>query len=269
MKKILVLYPTILLGLVFGIGLTFTCQKQPDFRSTPSVNAQSRTTEIIPLDMVREMIGQVNQERILTDLRRLTGVEPICTDNGCYTITGRETGSEGLQWAKDYVSETLNSLNYSVVRQDWSRSGYVDQNIIIRKQGRVYPNEEIYFIAHLDGYLTNNPAADDDASGVACLLELARILRSRFLSHTVVLIFSTGEEHGALGSRSYVDQLNQEQLNAIKYLVSVEMLGYDSNNDGKMELWPGDQPVDFVNMLSEIINTYQIDLTPVIVTGCA
>ncbi len=146
--------------------------------------------------------------------------------------------------------------------------GYVDQNLIARKSGTVAPDEEIIFIAHLDGYLENNPAADDDASGVVSLLELARILSSRVLSRTVVLIFSTGEEHGVLGARSYVDQLTQAQLDAIQYVVSVEMLGYDSNNDGKMELWAGNQTTGFIRQLSQIITDYELGLEPETFTDC-
>jgi len=225
------------------------------------------TTDKTPIEPAWEMLGQIDQERALVDLRRLTGEEPICTSDGCYTITNRETGTVGLKWAKVYVTETLVDLGYSVEVMDWSRSGYADQNIIARKPGVVYPDEEIYFIAHLDGYLFNNPAADDNASGVVSLLELARVLSTRYFNYTVVIFFSTGEEHGCLGVHSFVDGY-PERLGAIKYLVNVEMLGYDSNGDGKMELWNGDQPLDFTQLLAKIINANRINLVPEIVSGC-
>ena len=294
------LYFAIILSLIFGIGLAFACQTPTEVKETRTVSSMvinfaklSANMDIVnelrrampassvnigkgyghvnstpTVDIIWTMIGQVNQGRTWTDLRRLTGLDPICTSKGCHTITNRVTGSEGLQWAKDYVDEELVKQGYIVERQNWSNSGYTDQNLIVRKPGVDYPGEEVYFIAHLDGYLDNNPAADDDASGAVSLLELARMLSSRSFSHTVVLVFSTGEEQGALGSRSYVNQLTLEQLSAIKYLVSVEMLGYDSNNDGVMELWSGDQPLDFAQLLSGIISNYKLGLTPEIVTGC-
>jgi len=83
----------------------------------------------------------------------------------------------------------------------------------------------------------------------------------------VVIFFSTGEEHGSLGSYKFVEDY-PERLPSIQYVVSVEMLGYDSNNDGLMELWNGSQPVDFVQMLVDIINAYPLDLEPQIVSGC-
>jgi hypothetical protein len=269
MRKALIFLPVIILGLTFGIGLKIDDQELPIYKVSQPVNANffSQPTEIIPLDIVQEMIGQVDQARALTDLKRLTGVEPICINDNCYTITGRETGSEGLQWAKDYVYQSLVNLHYSVEVLDWSRSGSADQNIVARKQGLLYPNQEIYFIAHLDGYLENNPAANDDASGAVGLLELARILGNQSLSYSVVLFFSTGEEHGCLGSHSFIEDY-PERLASIKYLVSVEMLGYDSNDDGAMELWNGNQPIEFTQLLSDIINVYQLGLVPEIVSGC-
>ena len=267
------LFPTLILCLMFGIGWKPEYHNHLEYQESQSGYVLNQPSEIIPKEIVQDMIGQVNQERILTDLRRLTGVEPVCTSEGCYTITGRETGSEGLQWAKDYVFETLDSLHFRVEVQNWSMQGYTDQNIIARKDGFLYPDEEIYFIAHLDGYLDNNPAADDDASGVVALLELARILVSHSLSHPVVFLISTGEEHGTLGARSYVAQLTQEEIDSIQYVVSAEMLGWDSDNDGAMQLWSGDpllypSSYIFTQMLGDIITAYPLNLIPQIVTGC-
>lgn len=235
----------------------------------PDLNEINATPDA---NLIREMVAQVNQEHALTDLRRLTGMETICIQNNCHTITDRETGSEGLQVAKDYVVQVLISLGYTVERLPWSRSGRADENLIVRKTGLSSPGEEIYLVAHLDGFRAEGaataPAADDNATGVVSLLELARTLIHYPPQRTIVLFFSTGEEHGVLGVSSYLDQLPPEQLQAIQFAVSVEMLGYDSDNDGAMQVWSGDQPQDFAQKLSEIIRTYEPGLTPQIVPGC-
>ncbi len=172
--------------------------------------------EISPTQVVWEMLGQVNQDRALSDLRRLTGEEPMCAGTDCYTISNRLTGSEGLHRATDYISEELVSLGYSVEFQNWSLSGYSDRNLIARKPGVYSPTEEIDFVAHVDGVKPGAevrfPAADDDASGVVDNLELARVLSSHIFSRTVVLLFTTGEEQGTLGARSYLAQLSPQEL---------------------------------------------------------
>jgi len=270
------LYPTILLGLVFGAGLLSICQKQAEYRDVPPVSIKelSQTTAISPTQVVWEMLGQVNQDRALNDLRQLTGEEPICASSGCYTITNRLTGSEGLHWAMDYISQDLVSLGYAVEFQNWSRSGRSDRNLIARKQGVYSPTEEVYFVAHVDGVKTGVeerfPAADDDGSGVVDNLELARILSSHAFSRTVVLLFTTGEEQGQLGARSYIDQLSPQELGSIQYVVDVDMVGYDANHDGVMELWHANHSpsLALTQMISETIRAYQLNLAPRFVVGC-
>jgi hypothetical protein len=241
-----------------------------------SVNALSELfyTTIQPQEIVWEMLGKVNLERTLSDLKSLTGETPVCIASQCYSINNRLTGSEGLGWAKDYVFQELAGLGYSVEYIDWSRSGHADQNIIARKPGLITPEEEIFFVAHLDGVKTAEaerfPAADDDASGVVDLIELARVLRDYSFSRTVVLFFSTGEEQGTLGVQSYLNQLPPAELTAIKYAIDIDMIGYDANQDGLMELWHGgeSQSIDLATTLIEIIQAYQLDLEPVLVVGC-
>jgi len=275
-RRTLALCSIIPLGLVFAVGLTSVRQKQTEYRGMQpaSIKELSQTTVISPTEVVWEMLGQVDRDRVLNDLRRLTGEEPICANSGCYTITNRLTGSEGLHWAKDYICEDLVGLGYSVESRDWSRSGLADQNLIARKLGVFSPTEEVYFVAHVDGVRTGVeerfPAADDDASGVVDNLELARILSSSSFSRTVVLLFSTGEEQGNLGVQSYIDQLSPTELSSIRYVVNVDMVGYDANRDGVMELWPGDHSpsLALAQMMSETIRAYQLDLAPTLVVGC-
>jgi len=229
---------------------------------------------ISPKEAIWEMLGQVNKDRAVNDLRRLTGEEPICTSTGCYTAANRLTGGEGLHWAMDYIDEDLVSLGYSVELRDWSRSGKADRNLVARKVGVLAPTEEVYFVAHVDGVKLATeeqfPAADDNASGAVDILEVARVLSTYSFSRTLVLLFSTGEEQGALGVTSYLDQLSSEELSRIKYAIDVDMVGYDANRDGVMELWYGDHlpSLAVAQMMSETISTYQLDLAPSLLVGC-
>ncbi len=228
---------------------------------------------ISPTQVVWEMLGQVDRERALSDLRQLTGEEPICVSTGCYTITNRLTGSEGLDWAKDYLYENLIHLGYSVEFQDWSEAGYADQNLIARKVGVLAPTEEVYLVAHVDGVSGSGgryPAADDNASCVVNSLELARVFSDRLFGRTLVLFFSTGEEQGTLGATEYLSQLSPNELGAIKYAINCDMTGYDANRDGVMEIGHGDHPptIPLAQVMSETIDAYQLDLDQRIIAGC-
>ena len=274
--KTLTLCAAILLGLLFWAGLTYACDEQPeagDIRPA-SVPEVTQTTVISPTQVVWQMLGQVNEDRALSDLRRLTGEEPVCAGTDCYTIANRAAGREGLRRATDYVFNSLASLGYSVEFETWSAAGRSDRNVIARKPGAYAPAEEVYFVAHVDGVKTGAeerfPAADDDASGTVDNLELARILSSYSFSRTVVLLFTTGEEQGRLGARSYLDQLSPQELGSIKYAVNVDMVGYDGNLDGAMELWHGGHAPSMAvtQMMSETIRAYRLDLAPGFVVGC-
>ena len=250
--------------------------KTDEKRDTPTVASQetSQPTATAPQDMIWRLLEQVNKDRALADLRQLTGEAPLCTVRGCHTITDRRTGSEGLYWTKDYIYQQLASLGYSLVLRDWTRAGYADQNLIARKPGVSLPEEEIYFVAHIDGVKTPDedrfPAADDNASGAVDCLEVARVLSSYSFDRTIVFLFSTGEEEGTLGVQSYLSQLSQKELDAIKYVIDIDMVGYDANNDGVMQLWHADHPpsLALAQRMQETIQAYQLNLVPQLTAGC-
>jgi hypothetical protein len=266
-KRRIFLLPILVLCLIVGIGLL---EDFPNLLvlllSRPVTIEQTYTpTQLSTSSDVSAVINAVSKDRILTDLRRLTGADQVCLDHGCYTITNRVTGSVGLLWAEDYIIEQLNSLGYAVQIQDWG--GYAKHNLIVRKTGTLSPEEEIYFVAHMDG--VNVPAADDNGSGTVDLLEVARMISRRDFEKTIVLLFSSGEEQGTQGVSYYLDHLNPKQLAAIKYVINMDMVGYDQNSDGIMELFNGDQPLNFVRFLADIIASYHINLAPQIVSDCS
>ena len=275
-KGALALCTAILVGLALSAVLASACglQSGPRVAQGAATPAAVPATPTEPLGAVREMLGQIDRDRALDDLRRLTGEEPICRGADCFTITNRLTGSEGLRRATDYIAAELQSLGYRVEFQDWSRRGRSDRNLIARKPGVRAPGEEVYFVAHVDGVGPNNvdrfPAADDNAGGAVDLLEMARVLSSNQFSRTLVLLFSTGEEQGTLGVRSHLEQLSAPELAAIKVAVNVDVIGYDANDDRVMELWHGGGPKSMVvtQMMSDTIRAYRLDLAPSIAPGC-
>jgi hypothetical protein len=275
-KTTLVACSVLALALVIAIGMLSGGQDQRVTANAGafSIGPLSQTDVISPEDSIREMLGQVNKDRAVNDLRRLAGEAPICTSSGCRTAANRLTGSEGLRWAMGYIYEDLVSRGYSVEFRSWAREGRSDRNLIARKVGVSAPTEEVYLIAHVDGIKLSGaerfPAADDNASGAVDILEVARVLSTHSFSRTLVLLFSTGEEQGALGVRSYLDSLSDKELSAIKVAIDVDMVGYDKNGDAVMELWYGDHPPSLAvtQMMSKTISTYQLDLAPDIVVGC-
>jgi hypothetical protein len=275
-RRLLALLAAVLLGLAAAAGLAAACRVQAATGDTHpiAISQPGPAPAVTPLPVVRDMLGRVDRDRALGDLRRITGEAPICPGADCYTVTNRLTGSTGLRWATDYLSGELAGLGYAVEFRSWSRAGRSDRNLIARKPGTVAPAEEIYFIAHADGVKAGIadwfPAADDNGSGAVDLLETARVLSSYTFSRTLVLLFTTGEEQGTLGAQSYLSQLTAQDLGRIKVAVDVDVIGYDADRDRVMELWHGGEAPSMAvtQMMSETIKAYQLDLAPQFAAGC-
>lgn len=116
-------------------------------------------------------------------------------------------------------------------------------NYVVEIKGSEKPDEVILVGAHFDAYLLA-PGADDNATGVAALLELARVLRDRPLKRTVRLAFFNLEEVGLVGSRHHAAQWLAQRSAArderIVLMLSLEMLGYfsDAPNSQKSPMPP-------------------------------
>ncbi len=95
------------------------------------------------------------------------------------------------------------------------------------------PPEVLVLSAHFDS-VQGSPGADDDGTGVAALLEIARILKESHkadpLDRTVRLCFFNLEETGLVGSRDYCSHILRHRINndqeKVIGMVSLEMLGY-------------------------------------------
>jgi Zn-dependent M28 family amino/carboxypeptidase len=97
-------------------------------------------------------------------------------------------------------------------------------NLILRLPGRQPDLEPVLVGAHYDGPL-GSPGADDDATGVAALLELARRLSASPPRRPLWLVAFDLEEWGMVGSRALARELRRDQQR-LHLMLSLEMLGY-------------------------------------------
>ena len=133
-----------------------------------------------------------------------------------------------LQKAAEYIEAQLLSFGYTVQHQSYEISGRTTANLIAERRGTRKPDEIIIVGAHYD--TCYNPGADDNASGVAGLIELARVFGARPVDRTVRFVAFTSEEPpyfqtGFMGSRVYTRAL-KEAGETIDGAVILEMLGY-------------------------------------------
>ena len=106
------------------------------------------------------------------------------------------------------------------------------RNIIAEHYGSTVADEVIIVGAHYDT-VWMTPGADDNASGVAVMLELARLLKQKQLKRSVRFIAFANEEsphymRDSMGSLYHAKRAYDRQEN-IKFMISLEMLGYYSD----------------------------------------
>ncbi|MCM8792430.1 MAG: M28 family peptidase [Candidatus Omnitrophica bacterium] len=125
----------------------------------------------------------------------------------------------------------------------WADQPVIARNIIATLPGKRYPEKVLIIAAHYDG-LRPGGSANDNASGVAVVLEVARFLREYDFDYTIQFVLFSGEE-GILGSSYFLkERLKQDPLfsqNLICTVVvdmvgNVSYLGEESSSAEKEDL---------------------------------
>ncbi|HEY9853154.1 MAG TPA: M28 family peptidase [Leptolyngbyaceae cyanobacterium] len=136
--------------------------------------------------------------------------------------------SAGHFYVQQYIREQLQQWG-TLETYEFTVRGKTHQNLILNlpstNQRKSAP---ILIGAHYDG-VPGCPAADDNGTGVAALLELAKEFAAEPLKYPVRLVAFDMEEYGLLGSQEYARQLKAEGQK-LRLMISLEMLGYCDNN---------------------------------------
>lgn len=167
------------------------------------------------------------------------------------SLEGREIGTQGEIRAANYIAARFQELNL----QPFVGDSYFQQ---FSKKTKAHPHDTLFtgkaiagrnvigiidngskysilIGAHYDhlGWGDENSlseehaihnGADDNASGVAALLQLAEHLGSRKLKHNIIFIAFTGEEKGLLGSHYFADSY-ESGLKSVSFMVNMDMVG--------------------------------------------
>ena len=158
--------------------------------ATAGLSAQTANA---PSDPVRTVVGRLQLERYKAHIKGLT------------QFGDRMQGTQRNRDAIDWLEKQLRSFGYSNVERHRFMSGSGPlENIYATKIGTSIPGEMYIVSAHMDGR-GGGEAADDDASGCAVVLELARVLGMPDVrtNRSVRFIFWNNEEFGMDGSGTY------------------------------------------------------------------
>ncbi|MCM8800399.1 MAG: M28 family peptidase [Candidatus Omnitrophica bacterium] len=177
---------------------------------------------------------------------------------------------KGLERAGSYIKEEFVSYGYQPVEQIYHIKNQPYKNIIATKRGEDKKEKIIIVCAHYDTVLGSS-GADDNASGVAVLLELARLLYKEKTFKTIKFIAFTNEEPPLfmtedMGSFFYAKQAKGKK-EAIDGVLCLESLGFYSDKKGSQDYPFGLSPFypDKGNFIAIVSNFSSHSLLKIIV----
>ena len=172
------------------------------------------------LTIVLSSQAQVWEYRIAKEAQRVDSVEQIISD--LQDIGFRVTGSVAYDNATQWLVNKYTQLGYAPVIDTFKYGTKNSYNVIIEKPGS---ESDAWIIvgAHLDA-VSVSPGANDNGSGVAATLEIARILKNVDCKVGVRIINFGAEEQGLQGSNHYVSNTLSSTDN-IQLMLNLDQLG--------------------------------------------
>lgn len=140
----------------------------------------------------------------------------------------------GLLAVRDTILATFNALPFQTTLQPVFFQGFSFPNVLARQPGWSDEAATIIVDGHYDG-VTNTPGADDNASAVAAMLEIARILAPYSFRKSIRYIGFSFEEQGLIGSQAYVNS-GIRPWEQVEGVLNMEMIGYYSEEPNSQEL---------------------------------
>ncbi len=146
----------------------------------------------------------------------------------------RFTFSDKTVYVREWIFRQFVTMGYTDIDyQDFSLCDSIQKNVICSKAGQ--SKRVLILCAHYDSTARSTvgwdwqrcpaPGANDNASGMAAMLEIARILKNIDLNYTVRFIAFAGEEQNLSGSRAYAEYALDNAMD-ISLVINLDEIGY-------------------------------------------
>lgn len=209
-------------------------------RKTESTNQESETAvlESTAEEKDTDQIDSAHMEELLKQL----------------TIENHPSGSEQETAIAGYIKEYFSELGYEAFIEPFTQeqtNPVSGSNVIGIRHAKQNPDQADILIisAHHDAK-PGIQGAGDDASGVAVMMEAARVLKDLDSDTEVRFISFAGEEDGRIGSRFYVEQMTEEERSRVIGDIQIDEVGYHNSDYLKLGTVDGNTTL-LGDMLSE------------------
>lgn len=174
---------------------------------------------------------QILTHRLQAHVERLAG---IIGERNVFVL-------EALRQAAAYIEAEWNALGYAVKRLEYGASGIRCANLVATRKGSARQSEILLLGAHYDSVI-NSPGANDNASGIASLLEISRMFCAIAPALTVRFVAFVNEEPPFFWSRQrgsmVYAQAAHRRGDDIRLMAALETIGCYSNEPGSQSYPP-------------------------------
>jgi hypothetical protein len=194
---------------------------------------------------LRQIIDKIDADRIEANVRKLASFGTR------HTLSSQDDPVRGIGAARDWIKSEMDTYaaqsggRMSVEIQSYVQpeapripTPTVISNVIATLEGDVEPNRTYVVSGHYDSRVTDvmnatadAPGADDDASGVAVSMELARVMATHHTRATVVFAAVAGEEQGLFGSTHMAEVYKAGGVN-VEAMFTNDIVGSSRGDDG-------------------------------------
>jgi Zn-dependent M28 family amino/carboxypeptidase len=189
---------------------------------------------------IKKMVAEVKAENLEATVRKLAsfGTRHTLSDTKSNTrgigAAQRWVKSEFDKYALESGGRLTSTIDYFMIKADGKRIATDSQlgNVMATLKGTDPTDDRVLIISgHLDSRATDvmdtksdAPGANDDASGVAAMMELSRIMSKREFPFTLIFVAVTGEEQGLYGAKHLTDIAKESKWNVIA-MINNDMIG--------------------------------------------
>ncbi|PES39789.1 M28 family metallopeptidase [Bacillus thuringiensis] len=203
------------------------------------------------VNSIQSLVNQVSENQFQSYLTHLVSYPTRFSTSSFY--------EEAATWTREILKEMGYTTSSETIRVNNENS----QNVIANKMG-TNPDEEKHLIiitAHLDsvnhsgGPSSNAPGADDNGSGSAGVLEIARVFKDIPVQHDLRFILFGGEEQGLLG-KQYVENLTTPDKNRIRAVINMDMIGKLNTSTPAVLIEGSPLSEELINGLKNVASLY-------------
>ena len=189
---------------------------------------------------IKKMVSEISSENMEATVKKLVsfGTRHTLSDTKSSTrgigAAQRWVKSEFDNYAKLSNGRLTSEIDYFTIKADGRRIKNDSQlgNVMATLKGTDATDDRVLIISgHLDSRATDvmdstidAPGANDDGSGVAAMMELAKIMCKREFPYTIIFVAVVGEEQGLYGAKHLADKAKDQNWNIIA-MINNDMIG--------------------------------------------